>query len=438
MTSRRLIIGGTWPRSRPLTVSEFLWRAASDETSFHTALGPQLAAIGAVPEPHIDLVALAVLTFLADRTVERPARGWEREIDLDLPVFAIDQWQRLAPTVAETLGILTADRWTLTFRKRAALVRQQKVAVRPGVDRVLLFSGGADSLCGALRSLVAGERLLLVSHWDWAGHSAYQQRLARWLARRFPEQVWLRQHRIGRRSRQLGDGAFGDEPTRRSRSLLFMALGLAHASVEPRVPLWVAENGYVALNPPLAGERRGALSTRTTHPVVLDRLGELVAATGGHNDLSNPFAYVTKGEMYREVAQALGEDEAAQLLSMTHSCAHVRWATGTGYPPDTQCGVCFGCLVRRAAFLAADLDDQTTYLHTAIKPRNQRPGLRNAARQEILTVRYAGRRGIRPADLLSAGLPDDVALDEATDVANRGLRELAAIVDAAPDLTNIT
>ena len=438
MTTRRLVIGGTWPRSKPLTTAEFVWRAASDETSFHTRLGPQLSAIGAVPESHIDLVALAVLTFLADRTIKRPTRGWEREIELDLPVLALGEWQSIAPAIAETLEILTADRWTLTLRKRAAPLKQQKVAERPDIDRVLLFSGGADSLCGAVRALVAGERLLLVSHWDWAGHSAYQQRLARWLARRFPNQVWLRQHRIGRRRRQLGDGEFGDEPTRRSRSLLFLALGLAHAAIDPRKPLWVAENGYAALNPPLAGERRGALSTRTTHPVVLDRLRRHVAAVGGHNDLGNPFASMTKGQMYREVADALGKDVAAELLSMSHSCSHVRWATGTGLPPDTQCGVCFGCLVRRAAFLAADLHDRTTYLHTAIDPEDQRAGLRAAARQEVVTVRYAGRRGLSPADLLSAGLPDTVSLDDALDVATRGLRELAAVVDVVPDLARIT
>lgn len=436
MTTRRLIIGGTWPCSR-LTTAEFLWRAASDETSFHTKLGPQLAAIGAVPEPNNDFVSLAVLTFLADRTVPRPSKGWTREIELDLPVFDVDGWHTIAPKVSETLEILTGDIWTLTFRRRVSR-KQQKVADRPDIDRALLFSGGADSLCGAVKSLATGERLLLVSHWDWAGHSAYQQRLARWLARRFPQEVWHRQHRLGRRTRQLGGGAFGDEPTRRSRSLLFIALGLAHASVEPRVPLWVAENGFAALNPPLAGERRGALSTRTTHPVVLKQLQHLIAAVGGNHSLSNPFAASTKGEMFAEVAGLLGRADAAKLLSMSHSCAHVRWATGTGFPPDTQCGVCFGCLVRRSAFLAAGLDDRTTYLHTAIKPELQPARLRKAARQEILAVRYAGRRGVTAADLLSAGLPDGVSLDEALDVANRGLKELAAVVDTSADLARVT
>lgn len=437
MTSRRLIVGGKWPRARPLTDAEFLWRSASNETSFHTKLDPQLTRIGRVPDPNVDLVTLATLVFLADRTVRRPSKGWEREIELDLPVFNPERWEEAAADLCRTLEVLSADTWTVTFRKRAA-GKAKRLAERPEVDRVLLFSGGADSLCGAVRSLAAGERLLLVSHWDWAGHSAYQGRLARWLARRFPDRVHLRQHQLQRRSTQLGGGTFGDEHTRRSRSLLFISLGLAHASIEPRVPLWVAENGYAALNPPLAGERRGALSTRTTHPLVLDQLQRLIFGVGGHGELANPFEMMTKGQMYAEVAEAFGSEEASELLSMSHSCSHVRWATGTGLRPDTQCGVCFGCLVRRSAFLAAGLKDQTTYLHTAINPGSQPARLRNAAREEVLTVRYAGGRGVSAAHLLSAGLPRELSVDEALDVANRGLAELAAVVDNAPDLARIS
>jgi 7-cyano-7-deazaguanine synthase in queuosine biosynthesis len=436
MTGRRLIISGSWPRQRPLTNGEFLWRAAHSETSFHTRLGPQLANIGAVPEPNIDLVALSVLTFLADRTVPRP-KDWAREIDLDIPVYGVDDWQGLAPNIAATLEFLTADSWTLDFRTRTA-AKARKVANRPPVDRVLLFSGGADSLCGAVRSLSAGERLLLVSHWDWGGHSARQKTLARWLARRFPDQVYMKQHWIARRSKQLGGAAaFGDEATRRSRSLLFIALGLAHAAVDPPIPLWLAENGYAALNPPLAGERRGALSTRTTHPLVLDQLRRSIAAVNGYSDVSNPFAAATKGEMYAVVADLLGKSDAETLLARSHSCSHVRWATGTGFSPDTQCGVCFGCLVRRSAFLAAGLQDRTIYLHTAIELNRQSAQLRRAARDEVLTVRYAGSRGFTAADLLSVGLPDYVSLDDAIDIANRGLRELATVADTAADLAGV-
>lgn len=435
MNPLRLITAGKWPRSRELSTSEFLWRSASDETSFRTDLDPHLHAIGSVPPANVDFVALAVLTFLADRTVRRP-KGWERQIDLDLPVYDVDAWERVAEDVTETLEILTADNWTLKLRKRAGSKPKER-AERPSIDQVLLFSGGADSLCGAVRSLAAGDHLLLVSHWDWAGHSSFQRNLAKRMSKLFPDRVRLRQHRLGRRTSQLGGGTFADEPSRRSRSVLFIALGLAHAAIDPAVQLWIAENGYAALNPPLAGERRGALSTRTTHPVVLERLEHCVDAIGGHASLSNPFSAMTKGQMYKEVADILGRDEAAELLSQSHSCAHVRWAIGTGLPPGTQCGVCFGCLVRRAAFSAAELHDQTTYLHTTIQSTDQPSVLRKAAREEVLTIRYAHKRGIHAADLLSAGLPGHTSLDEALNVASRGLDELAAIVDSAPDLSKI-
>jgi hypothetical protein len=94
--------------------------------------------------------------------------------------------------------------------------------------------------------------------------------------------------------------------------------------------------------------------------------------------------------------------------------------------------------VRRSAFLAAGLEDRTIYLHTAIEAQRQSPQLRRAAREEVLTVRYAGSRGFTAADLMSVGLPDYLSILEAVDIANRGLRELASVVDTAPDLRGVT
>ncbi len=435
MTSRRLLIRP--PASgRGFSTEEFVWRRGRGQSSFQTNLDPELRNLGAVPLPNRDLVGLATSVFLADRTIERP-RSWEREIELEVPVYDPDRWNRVAAALATTLEVLSSDHWALSFVQRPK-DDLSTVASRPEVDRVLLFSGGADSLCGAVRALASGERLLLVSHWDWTGHSAVQKQLAGWLARRFPKQIYLWRINLNRSQRQLGGGTFGNEPTRRTRSLLFLALGLASAAIEPAVPLWIAENGFAALNPPLAGERRGALSTRTTHPLVLSELHIAVQNVGGYNEFNNPFESLTKGQMYSEVAQSLGVKDAETILAMSHSCSHVRYAAGTGFPPATQCGVCFGCLVRRAAFLAAGLNDSTTYLSRAIALGNQPTHLRRTAEAEIRTVRYAGHRGVTAADLLSMGLPDALSLDDALDVAQRGLRELAAVVDAEPDLMRIS
>ena len=435
MTSRRLLIRP--PASgRGFSTAEFVWRRGRGQSSFHTNLDPELRDLGAVPLPNRDLVALATGVFLADRTIERP-RSWERAIELEIPVYDPDRWNSVAAALTTTLEVLSSDRWTLTFAQRPK-DDLSTVASRPEVDRVLLFSGGADSLCGAVRALASRERLLLVSHWDWTGHSAVQKQLARWLAQRFPKQVYLWRLNLSRRETQLGGGTFGNEATRRTRSLLFLALGLASAAIEPAVPLWIAENGFAALNPPLAGERRGALSTRTTHPLVLRELQRAVRDVGGYHDFNNPFESLTKGQMFSEVAQSLGGKDAEAILAMSHSCSHVRYAAGTGYPPATQCGVCFGCLVRRAAFLAAGLNDSTTYLNSAIAAEDQPRHLRTTADTEVRTVRYAGHRGVTAADVLSMGLPDDFELDDALEVAQRGLRELAQVVDAEPDLVRVS
>lgn len=437
MTDRRLLLHES-PTNAPLTTDEFLWRRkAAGPSSFHVTIDPDLRRVGEVPWPNQDMVALAAAVFLSDRTVKRP-KSWEREIDLAVPVRTQAQWQSAAAQLEGVLGFLTSDRWTLSFSDRVAS-GAHAAAARPDIDLVSLFSGGADSLCGAIEALTNGRRVLLVSHWDWTVHARFQRRLASWLSLRFPDQVKYRSIRLGRAAKQPGVGRFSDEATRRSRSLLFIALGAAFASIEPQVPLWIPENGYASLNPPLAGERRASLSTRTTHPVFLHDLAATMHSVGAYTPVSNPFAALTKGEMFRAVAGQLGDDEASKLLSLSHSCAHVRWAAGTGMPPQTQCGVCFGCLVRRAAFFAGGVQDRTQYLHVSIAPESQPPHIREGARSEVRTVRYAVGRGLTEADIIADGLPMDgsLSLEAALDVARRGLNELGDLVSTAADLARV-
>lgn len=432
MTFRRLLIGIP---GGSLGTDTFAWSRTTGESSFNTSLDPELRSFGDVPHPHRDLVAFATAVFLADRTVPRP-KSWRRSIELEVPVYDVAGWEGQAQYLAETLELLSSDGWQLSFNQRSEAAKRA-ISERSEIKRILLFSGGADSLCGAVRSLAHGERLLLESHWDWPGHAAVQKAVMGRLAQLFPGQLVRRQVQLQRRSNQIGGGRFGDEATRRTRSLLFLSLGLADGAVDPPTPLWMAENGYAALNPPLAGERRGALSTRTTHPMVLTRVKSVIGSLGGQADFENPFEYMTKGEMYAEVAAVLGKDEAEKLIGLSHSCSHVRFAQGTGYPPVTQCGVCFGCLVRRAASYVAGLDDTATYLHKVIARSEQPHHLRATAESEVRTVRYAGARGISVSDLLTVGLPADADIEVALGVAQRGLAELTAVVDAEPDLAAV-
>jgi hypothetical protein len=138
----------------------------------------------------------------------------------------------------------------------------------------------------------------------------------------------------------------GPELTLRSRSLLYLALGLTAASAFPgQLPLFIPENGWIALNPPLTLNRLGAYSTRTAHPHFLTKLVAFWRQVGILQELRNPYQDLTKGEM---LAQCRHLSLLKMLAPLSISCARPmvgRWQK----EPGGACGYCYPCLVRRAA-----------------------------------------------------------------------------------------
>jgi len=112
----------------------------------------------------------------------------------------------------------------------------------------------------------------------------------------------------------------------------------------------VPENGFISLNVPLDSNRIGSLSTKTTHPVYMALLQEIWDALGIKAKLILPYKYKTKGEVLKECRDRKLLEE---LVFATNSCGKFR---RHGY---RHCGVCVPCLVRRAAFLEAGLQDYT-------------------------------------------------------------------------------
>jgi hypothetical protein len=387
-----------------------------------TSIGPRLEQLGPVSDPHADFVRLAALVYLVDRTTARARRGFERELALTVPVSDPDAWNARADTLAGLLRLLSSDSWSLTFT-RARPPRYRRVAPAHSADLVLLFSGGADSLSGALVARAEGREPFLASHWDFSITSGVQDRLIDRLESLWGTRPASAKVRLGRRSLQIGSSAkFRKEGSSRSRSLLFLALGLAIASTND-AELWMAENGFASLNVPLTGERRAALSTRTTHPGFLQDLGTVLGQLGLRVALSNPFERLSKGEVFQRVIDAIGAAEASQMLSASHSCA--KPDRGPNFSADTHCGACFGCLVRRAAFLAADLPDTTTYIEEPLRGQRERDArLGQGWRATYESVRARATRGVGMAEILTLGLPDDYDLDEALRVARAGVSEL--------------
>lgn len=409
--------------------SSFYW-LTDQRSSFTPGTGPSLGRLGAVPALNIDVVRIALTALAADRSVLREGGGsnWnQRQLELGIPVSDPAAWSGVADELADVLGFLSGDRWTLAFTHEQApteAVTFPVVATAP--TRVVLLSGGADSAVGGLysRSLLAtGAHHILLSHFSNTTLAPVQRHVAAEVERLIPGPT--QQHvvaHLGRRSERIDGTSYPSEPTSRSRSLLFLALGLAVASIH-NVPLWIPENGFASINPPLGPERLGSLSTRTTHPAFLQGLSAVLTKVGAHAAIENPFARNTKGEMYQRVVDLVGPDEASAFLSATHSCA-LTGQRAHHISGEVPCGICFGCVLRRASFRASGVPDATGYIAPSSDPVVQKWLDGKSVEQQ---VRNFIRRGVRSRDLATLGLPSNYPLRDALDLCQRGIEELRSL-----------
>lgn len=298
-----------------------------------------------------DLLSLALAVVTADFAGlrDRSPDGWTREFELDVAVADPAFWNGEAGALADALAFLKTDRWGLRFHGGGVLPAPPREAVRPEEDCVVLLSGGMDSLVGAIDLAAAGKKLFAISQ-TVRGDADKQVEFAARI-------------RGGLNHLQLNHNAHApgvEEASQRARSLIFIAFGVFAATALRRyhdgetVPLYVCENGFIAINPPLTGARLGSLSTRTAHPEFLDRLQVVLNAAGLRVRIENPYQAKTKGEMLLGCAdQTLLRTEAFRSTS----CGRFQRFN------YKQCGRCVPCQVRRAAFLAWGVQDTTPYVY---------------------------------------------------------------------------
>lgn len=308
-----------------------------------------------------DLLVVAACVYAVDRMSDRGAAGdrWTRGLHLEVPVSDPALWAGVKDALANCLSFLSGDRWTLAFSQRAipicdpasATRHQPARTFRP--DAVCLFSGGLDSFIGAIDWLEADPqgRLLLVGHYDGdvAGPRSQQAALSKHLYQHYGQRIELVQFRAG-------SSSAGAETSSRSRSLLFIAGGIAAAAhCGPDTPLLMPENGLIALNVPLTPSRRGSCSTRTAHPRFMDNVRQILTALGIRNPLLNPLQTKTKGECVVDCAnQALLRAAASVSVSCAKGGRKGYWQRHNA----TSCGCCVPCIYRRAALHAANLDSE--------------------------------------------------------------------------------
>ena len=326
-----------------------------------------------------DLLVVAGIVYLVDQLVPRSSfpDNWTRGLALSIPVENPQIWGNVSESLADAFQFLTGDRWQFIFNGRQVPIyhyRKRRLRAKPlrPASTTCLFSGGLDSLVGAIDLLEEQDSpITLVSHYDLGSTAKRAQaNLANRLRREYPWRINLIQARVGGVSHvHSSQDVFGrvqkpqtKESTFRSRSIVFLALGLYVArqhSIETHVPLLVPENGFVALNPPLTDARIGSCSTKTTHPTFLDKFQSIVEQLGIPNEIRNPFVNKSKGEV---LAQALNENLVQELAPRSISCAHPTRRQGWYRKHGVMhCGYCVPCLIRRASLYQVGLDEGTDY-----------------------------------------------------------------------------
>jgi hypothetical protein len=214
-----------------------------------------------------------------------------------------------------------------------------------------LFSGGLDSLAGAL--LFRAEH----GHLPWLvsiasnSHAKRQQAhlvaLMRQQLSEAPEHLVFQIHNTGAEPR--------DQAKRqRARSFFYFVVAALVARRIRSTDVLVLENGVTSLNVPISPILASTRATRTTHPLVLLAFEKMVrtALEWPEFRMIAPYQLATKGEMTAAIS------DAPSLIAATVSCARVR----TGQ----WCGTCTACLLRRqvlhvAGLAGIDRDERARY-----------------------------------------------------------------------------
>lgn len=332
-----------------------------------------------------DLVWLATAVYLADRCSPRHPYGmsgpthWRRRIHLRIPVRSVDVWTKSEAALVNVLEYLSEDDWTFEFipGRSAFGVESQKHfprMPRPTISWTALFSGGLDSLAGALRWFGQTDGIgLLVSGQTQNRIASGQRSQVERLRERFSHQVEHVGIGYGFPDKQRHELA-GFESTQRTRSFIHTTLGSVAALAAGCDELLLFENGFGALNLPCDSAQFGSQNSRGTHPVYLRRMAGLIQTVFEKRFvITNPFTFSTKAQMLK----ADGVRHFGPLLRMSFSCDR--------FPnynhAEAQCGWCPSCLVRRLAFHASGLpDDDKSYSTNLFNP------LRPLQEQEFLAL----------------------------------------------------
>lgn len=332
---------------------------ANPRTAGNVRLGIEAvrqAWLAECPPILLDVLEIATYVYVADQASSRGRPGdlgtkWPRSLTFRIPVRNPKRWSdpQLADLLIITLQFLTQDEYNFEFIKRAPTTPpnyftfNDRPLARP-VDEVMLFSGGLDSLAGAVEETVAGKRhALLVQHRSTPKLQPRHDELLAELTRRATAAGGCITHFPVTVNK---DEELTESFTQRSRSFLFVSLAAVMAALVGRDKIRFFENGIVSFNLPISPAVVGARASRTTHPRVLAGYSCILSTLCDRPiEVENPFLWKTRADVARTLAAVGCED----LIRLSTSCGATRGMTSE----QPHCGMCTQCIDRRFAILAA-------------------------------------------------------------------------------------
>lgn len=314
-----------------------------------------------LPPRILDLLEVASYVFAADRYISRGLKdaleyhAWARHIEFRIRVRDHEFWSQPAVTKAlsDTLTFMTGDaEYTFHFEP-GHLTPATSLFDRPGFSidianvqvAVTLFSGGLDSLCGAIDLLSSGdEKVVLVSHQSQPGTVRTQRALVEALQNKYRDRLLHYPFTCTLR------GVRAREETQRTRSFLYTSIAYAIASAYSQHSFSVYENGVTSINLPRREDLSNARASRTTHPQSMAKMASLLSLIDEQEfSIHLPYIFKTKAEILQRL-QSCSPD----LISSTVSCSRRFDVKGHA----THCGRCFQCIDRRIAAYAVCAEAQ--------------------------------------------------------------------------------
>lgn len=367
-----------------------------------------------------DLTSVISAVRAVDRSVIRQhMKGWARDLAISAPVSNLKLWRspEVTRALADTLGFLTADRWSFafTYRKpRKGEPRQEHLVEPPEQARVFMpFSNGLDSFAIAkeLGAASAALELVLVNvrakdeptKWSNLGRKKKLDFHTVEVAIHAPEP-----HRA--------------ELTFRSRPFLYDLLAGYGAAIAQPARVVIPENGQGSLGGslvPLGAEA----PHRSCHPGFTSRLANLIRLlTKTEVKFDHPALFLTKGQVLSSLTKH--DIDVARWLATHRSCSYDA-RHSSSEKKVMHCGVCGNCILRRVSMRWTGATDTTEYrardLHATSFEKSFPAGVPHAVKANRDIARNSIRSMQRLADL--ATNPRAVRVEAEVAALTRGLNE---------------